>query len=136
MGMRASAPATRVSPVMAEECNRREVISKVLGSATLLAATAANADIDYAGVGFLGGSSTIDVNNANIRVYTKLPGMYPNAAAKLVKFSPYKSAAEMYTKAQFTATEAATVKKYESRLIFLEPRPEYQVDMLNNGLYR
>lgn len=52
---------------------RREMISKVLGAATLLGgAAAANADIDYAGVGFLGGSSTIDVNNANIRVYTKV----------------------------------------------------------------
>ena len=58
---------------MSEEAmGRREVISKVLGSAALLSATAANADIDYAGVGFLGGSSTIDVNNANIRVYTKV----------------------------------------------------------------
>ena len=52
---------------------RREMISKVLGAATLLGgAAAANADIDYAGVGFLGGSSTIDVNNANIRVYTEV----------------------------------------------------------------
>ena len=56
----------------AEPVGRRELISKVLGSAALLSATAANADIDYAGVGFLGGSSTIDVNNANIRVYTKV----------------------------------------------------------------
>jgi hypothetical protein len=51
---------------------RREIISKVLGSAALVSATTANADIDYAGVGFLGGSSTIDVNNANVRVYTKV----------------------------------------------------------------
>ena len=52
---------------------RREMISKVLGSAALVGgAAAANAEIDYAGVGFLGGSSTIDVNNANIRVYTKV----------------------------------------------------------------
>merc|ERR1740130_768946 len=70
--MRASAP-TRASPQMSEQpMGRREIISKVLGSAALVSATAANADIDYAGVGFLGGSSTIDVNNANIRVYTKV----------------------------------------------------------------
>ena len=64
-----------------ESIGRREIISKVLGSATLLAATAANADIDYAGVGFLGGSSTIDVNNANIRVYTKVSGSQPPVRA-------------------------------------------------------
>ena len=90
---------------------RREVISKVLGSAALLSATAANADIDYAGVGFLGGSSTIDVNNANIRVYQKLPGVYPNAAGKIVSNAPYKSKEDMYTKAKFSGPEAAAVKK-------------------------
>ena len=105
-------------------------------AAAVLSATAANAEVDYAGVGFLGGSTTIDVNNANIRVYAKLPGMYPNAAAKLVKASPYKSASEMYSKAGLSSAEASVVKKYESRFIFLEPKPEYQIDMLNNGLYR
>jgi photosystem II PsbU protein len=134
--MRASAPAARASPMMSEECNRREVISKVLGSATLLAATAANADIDYAGVGFLGGSSTIDVNNANIRVYTKLPGMYPGAAGKIVSNVPYKGKEDMYSKCGFTAEQAAATKKYDGKFIFLEPRPEYVIDNINNGLYR
>ena len=44
--------------------------------------------------------------------------------------------ARSYTKAGLTSAEAATIKKYESRFIFLEPKPEYVVDMLNNGLYR
>ena len=116
---------------------RREMISKVLGAATLLGgAAAANADIDYAGVGYLGGSSQIDVNNANIRVYQKLPGVYPNAAGKIVSKGPYKSKEDLYTKAGFTAPELAAVKKYESKFLFLEPRPEYVIDIINNGLYR
>eukprot|EP00310_Coccolithus_braarudii_P021605 CAMPEP_0183333892 /NCGR_PEP_ID=MMETSP0164_2-20130417/2645_1 /TAXON_ID=221442 /ORGANISM="Coccolithus pelagicus ssp braarudi, Strain PLY182g" /LENGTH=154 /DNA_ID=CAMNT_0025502921 /DNA_START=38 /DNA_END=502 /DNA_ORIENTATION=- len=132
-----SAPVVRAAaPTMSESVGRREVFSKVLGSAALLSALPALAEIDYAGVGYLGGSSTIDVNNANIRVYAKLQGMYPNAAAKLVKTAPYKNKEEMYAKAGFNSVETATVKKYESRFIFLEPKPEYQVDMLNNGLYR
>jgi len=123
--------------MMSEEVvGRRNVMSKVLGTAALLSAMPAFAEIDYAGVGYLGGSTTIDVNNANIRVYAKLQGMYPNAAAKLVKSAPYKDKAEMYSKAQFTAKEKEIVQKYENRFIFLEPKPEYQVDMLNNGLYR
>merc|ERR1719245_2983991 len=134
--MRASAPAQRVAPMMSENVGRREMISKVLGSATLLAATAANADIDYAGVGFLGGSSTIDVNNANIRVYTKLPGMYPGAAGKIVSNVPYKGKEDMYSKCGFTPEQANAVKKYDSKFIFLEPRPEYVIDNINNGLYR
>merc|ERR1712087_393542 len=132
-----SAPVVRAAaPMMSESVGRREVFSKVLGSAALFSALPALAEIDYAGVGYLGGSATIDVNNANIRVYAKLQGMYPNAAAKLVKKAPYKNKEEMYSKAGFTSAEAATVKKHESRLIFLEPKPEYVVDMLNNGLYR
>merc|ERR1719326_2468712 len=99
-------------------------------------AAAANAEIDYAGVGFLGGSNIIDVNNANIRVYAKLPGMYPNVAGKLVKNAPYKSAAEVASKAGLNTVEASTFKKYESRFIFLEPKPEYVMDAINNGLYR
>merc|ERR1719183_1383775 len=125
--------ARAAAPTMSEESiGRREVFSKVLGSAALLSVLPANAEIDYAGVGFLGGSSTIDVKNANVRVYSKLPGMYPTVAGKLIKYAPYKSAAEMYTKGGFSSTEAAVLKKYESRFIFLEPKPEYQIDQFNN----
>jgi len=76
------------------------------------------------------------VNNANIRVYTKLPGMYPNAAGKIVSNVPYKSKEDLYAKAGFTGPEAAAVKKYDAKFIFLEPRPEYIIDNINNGLYR
>ena len=41
-----------------------------------------------------------------------------------------------YAKAGFSAPEAAAVKKYDSNFIFLEPRPEYIIDNINNGLYR
>ena len=56
-----------------------------MGASALLGAAAANAEIDYAGVGFLGGAKQIDVNNANIRVYTRFPGMYPTIAGLIVK---------------------------------------------------
>jgi len=119
---------------------RREFFTQaagaLAGTGALLASTAANAEIDYAGVGFLGGAKTIDVNNANIRVYQKLPGMYPNAAGKIVSKAPYKSKEDMYSKAGFSSTEAAAVKKYDTNFIFLEPRPEYIIDNINNGLYR
>ena len=121
---------------MSEDVSRRSLVTTALGASAFLGATAANAEVDYAGVGYLGGSSIIDVNNANIRVYAKLPGMYPNVCTKLIKNSPYKSAGEMYSKGGFSSAESAVLKKYESRFIFLEPKPEYVIDMLNNGLYR
>ena len=124
------------SSMSQEPVARRELFSKVLGASALVAATAANAEVDYAGVGYLGGAKTIDVNNANVRVYQKLPGVYPNAAGKIVSKAPYKSKEDMYSKAGFSAPEAAAVKKYDSNFIFLEPRPEYIIDNINNGLYR
>merc|ERR1712060_825448 len=102
--VRSAQPVARAAvPMMSESVGRRDVFSKVLGSTALLSALPALAEIDYAGVGYLGGSATIDVNNANIRVYAKLQGMYPNAAAKLVKKAPYKNKEEMYSKAGFTS---------------------------------
>merc|ERR1719408_1161050 len=116
--------------------DRREILAKAMGASALLGAAAANAEIDYAGVGFLGGAKQIDVNNANVRVYQKLPGVYPNAAGKIVTKAPYKSKEDMYAKAGFSAAEAAAVKKYDGKFLFLEPKPEYQIDQINNGLYR
>jgi len=130
-----SSPA-KMSAVEGEPIARRDFISKTLGASALFAATAANADIDYAGVGYLGGAAQIDVNNANVRVYTKKPGMYPTIATKIVSNVPYKNKDDMYAKAKFTAKEAETVKQYDSQFIFLEPRAEYVIDIINNGLYR
>lgn len=48
------------------------------------------------GVGYLGGSDKIDVNNANVRVYARFPGMYPSAAGKIVSHGPYKSVGDLY----------------------------------------
>merc|ERR1719181_1166556 len=103
--VRPTAPARASTSMMSEEFGRREIVSKVLGSAALLSALPAVAEIDYAGVGYLGGSSQIDVNNANIRVYQKLPGVYPNAAGKIIKTAPYKSKEDMYAKAGFSPAE-------------------------------
>merc|ERR1719324_617976 len=136
MAEEGTADASATTPAFNEPIARRELLSKALGFSAFLGAAAAKAEVDYAGVGYLGGSSTIDVNNANIRVYQKLPGMYPNAAGKLVSNAPYKNKEEIYSKAKLSSKEADAVKKYESRFIFLEPRPEYIIDNINNGLYR
>ena len=63
-------------------------------------------------------------------------GCSRRAAGKIVSKAPYKSKEDMYSKAGFSAAEAAAVKKYDANFIFLEPRPEYIIDNINNGLYR
>mmetsp|Transcript_35940 Transcript_35940/g.111268 ORF Transcript_35940/g.111268 Transcript_35940/m.111268 type:complete len:136 (-) Transcript_35940:49-456(-) len=117
--------------------SRRAFLGKVAGAATGAAVAApAFADTDYAGLPYLGGSSKIDINNANVRVYVKLPGMYPGAAGKIASNGPYKSVSEVYSIKGMSEKEKAAIKKIESRLITLEPSPMYVIDRLNNGLYR
>ena len=114
---------------------RRNFLGKVAGAVTGASVAApALADTDYAGLPYLGGSEKIDVNNANVRVYAKLPGMYPGAAGKIVTHGPYKSVSDIY--AFMNEKEKAATKKYESRLITLEPSAMYVIDRVNNGLYR
>ena len=74
------------------------------------------------------------MKNANGRIYAKLPCMYPGAAGKIASNGPYKSVSEIY--AFMNEKEKAATKKYESRLITLEPSAMYVIDRLNNGLYR
>ncbi|KAL3760314.1 hypothetical protein ACHAWU_006312 [Discostella pseudostelligera] len=97
---------------------------------------AANAKVDYENVAYLGGSSIIDLNNANVRAYLRLPGMYPSAAGKIVSHGPYKSVADVYSIPGLSAAEKEVIKKYESRFTAKEPTPEYVIDRINNGLYR
>merc|ERR1719267_113763 len=122
-----------IASVSALAPSRRQFLSKVAGAATGAAVAApALADTDYAGLPYLGGSTKIDVNNANVRVYAKLPGMYPGAAGKIASNGPYKSVSDLYNIKGMSEKEKAAIKKYESRLMTLEPSPMYVIDRLNN----
>lgn len=76
------------------------------------------------------------MNNANVRAYLRMPGMYPAAAGKIVTHGPYKSVGEVYNIPGMTQAEKDVIKKYESRFTVREPAPEYVIDRINNGLYR
>jgi photosystem II PsbU protein len=96
----------------------------------------ARAEINYDGVKYLGGGDKVDVNNANIRVYLKYPGLYPTIAGKVVKYGPYKAVADIYNVPGLSSTEKDLLKKYEDKFVVLDPKPEYILDKFNNGLYR
>ena len=55
-------------------------MGQVAAAAALALPLVANADVDYDGIKYLGGGDQIDLNNANIRAYLRLSGMYPGAA--------------------------------------------------------
>ena len=94
------------------------------------------AEVDYEGIKYLGGGDKIDLNNANIRAYLKLPGFYPTIAGKIVTNGPFKSPADVYNIPGLSGAEKDIIKKQESRFVTLDVKPEYEIDKINNGLYR
>lgn len=121
----------------AETAGRRDFFSKAaLAAAAFAAPAAANAVVDYENIQYLGGSNIVDVNNANIRAYLKMPGMYPSVAGKIVSHGPYSGVGDLYKIENLTAPEAEVIKKYEARLTAKTPSPDYVIDRINNGLYR
>ena len=64
--------------------------------ASLFLGGSVKAEVDYQGIAYLGGGDKIDLNNANIRAYLKVPGFYPSIASKIVVNGPFKSVADVY----------------------------------------
>ena len=93
----------------------------------------AHAEVDYDGIKYLGGGDKIDLNNANIRAYLKIPGTYPALASKIVKYGPFKTVADVYTMPGLSAAEKEILKKNEGRFVTLDVKPEYDIDKINNG---
>eukprot|EP00752_Nemacystus_decipiens_P004468 g4080.t1 len=134
-------PAARMSSTttMSAEspASRGDFLKQAVGAAAVLGLAApALAEVDNPIVPFLGGGDKIDVNNANVRAYIKLPGMYPNAAGKIVSNGPYSSVSEIYNIKGLTNEEKSAIKKHESKFVTLDPQAMYTIDRINNGLYR
>merc|ERR1719183_555295 len=117
--------------MQADGVSRRNLLSGLAGAAIVAAPALANADVEYPNVPFLGGSDIIDVNNANIRVYTKFPGMYPSVAGAIVKNGPYASADDLNKKMKekLNAAQMEVFNKYASKLVALKPAPEVCVNL-------
>lgn len=134
----AFAPASQCARASTElAADRRGFLSQAAAVAGLAAfAPAANAVRDYEGLGLLGGGSVVDINNANVRVYLKMPGLYPTVAGKIVSNGPYKGVSDLYNIPGLTGAEKDIIKKYESRFTAQAPQADYVIDIFNNGLYR
>jgi photosystem II PsbU protein len=96
----------------------------------------ANAVRDYENVAYLGGSEVVDINNANVRVYLKMPGMYPTVAGKVASNGPYASVADVFNIPGLSQQEKDILKKYENRFVAKKPEADYVIDKINNGLYK
>eukprot|EP00527_Entomoneis_sp_CCMP2396_P009112 CAMPEP_0198137062 /NCGR_PEP_ID=MMETSP1443-20131203/621_1 /TAXON_ID=186043 /ORGANISM="Entomoneis sp., Strain CCMP2396" /LENGTH=146 /DNA_ID=CAMNT_0043798393 /DNA_START=52 /DNA_END=492 /DNA_ORIENTATION=+ len=126
--------AERSTTALAAE--RRDFLAAAAATVAFAAPLAANAVRDYENIQYLGGGEIVDVNNANIRVYLKMPGLYPTVAGKIASNGPYKSVGDLYAIKGLSGAEKDLIKKYESRFVAKEPSADYVVDRINNGLYR
>mmetsp|Transcript_11776 Transcript_11776/g.23994 ORF Transcript_11776/g.23994 Transcript_11776/m.23994 type:complete len:148 (-) Transcript_11776:252-695(-) len=117
---------------------RRDLLAAGVAAAVaaVTAGGAARAEREYPGLPYLGGSDQIDINNANVRVYQKFPGMYPTLGGLLVKNGPFNSVSDIYKIPDLTEDDKAVLKKYEKNFLALPPSPDYVIDRINNGLYR
>uniref|UniRef100_A0A7S4RD85 Photosystem II 12 kDa extrinsic protein n=1 Tax=Ditylum brightwellii TaxID=49249 RepID=A0A7S4RD85_9STRA len=130
--------AVKQSTALNADAGRREFFGTAAAAAigAFGVAAPASAVVDYEALAYLGGSNVVDLNNANVRVYLKMPGMYPTVAGKIVSNGPYASVADVYNIKGLTAAEKEVLKKYESRFAAFTPSPDYVIDRINNGLYR
>ena len=116
---------------------KKVLATALIGATTVFGGMAqVKAEVDYEGIKYLGGGDKIDLNNANIRAYLKVPGFYPTIAGKIVSNGPFKSVGDVYNIPGLSSAEKDTIKKQEARLLTLDVKPEYEIDKINNGLYR
>jgi photosystem II PsbU protein len=120
----------------AESSGRRAFFTSAVtaAAAAIVIPLPALADREYANIPYLGGSNIVDINNANVRVYLKMPGLYPTVAGKIVTNGPYASVNDIYNIPGLTGKEKDLLKKYESRFTAQKPSADYVIDKFNNGL--
>jgi photosystem II PsbU protein len=133
------APSVQHASTTTLNAERREFLSSAaaaVAAGVFLAGApgAANAVRDYENVAYLGGGDKIDINNANVRAYLKLQGMYPSAGGKIASHGPYNSVSEIYNIPGLSGKEKDAMKKHESKFVALKPEADYVIDRINNGL--
>jgi photosystem II PsbU protein len=126
----------RSASALSASTERRDFLASAAGTAMagLAFVLPANANREYENIGLLGGSEIIDINNANVRVYLKMPGLYPTVAGKITTNAPYKSVSDIYNIPGLTGAEKEVMKKYESRFVTKTPSADFVIDRFNNGL--
>ena len=129
------APQGAERAATALNAERRDFLAAAATAAAGLAMPlSANAIRDYENIGYLGGSEIVDINNANVRVYLKMPGLYPTIAGKIASNGPYNAVGDLYNIPGLSGKEKELIKKYESRFTAKTPAADYVIDRINNGL--
>jgi photosystem II PsbU protein len=80
----------------------------------------------------------IDLNNAPVRAFISLRGMYPTLAAKIVNNSPYNSVDDVFNIPDLSDRQKETLREYLDLFTVTDPSTalNYGFDRINNGIYK
>ena len=73
----------------------------------------------------MAGNGKIDVNNALVTDYKRMPGMYPHAAGLIASNGPYNSVADLFKLEGATTHDKELFKKYRAELVALPPGRQF-----------
>lgn len=80
----------------------------------------------------------IDLNNTNVRVFQKYPGMYPNLARKIIQNAPYNQIEDVLDIPGLTERQKQILQANIDNFTVTEVESAYTLgdDRYNNGIYR
>jgi hypothetical protein len=135
-GYAALAIRPAISALGTSGSSRRTALAGALATVSLPAlAIAPEWDKDYVGVGAERNALSdfeivamqqapddkLDLNNALVTDYKKLPGMYPHAAGLIASNGPYNSVNDLFRLANATESDKMLFRKYKSAFVALPP---------------
>ncbi|MEB3356511.1 MAG: photosystem II complex extrinsic protein PsbU [Synechococcales bacterium] len=79
----------------------------------------------------------IDLNNSNVRAFSKLPGMYPTLARMIVKNGPFDSVDNIFDMPGLTEQQKQVLETHRDKFFVTKPIDAFVEggDRFNNGIY-
>jgi photosystem II PsbU protein len=79
----------------------------------------------------------IDLNNTNVRAFTRYPGMYPNIASMIIRNAPFNSVDDVFNMPGLTERQKEVLRSYQNILTVTDPDDALTEggDRFNNGIY-
>lgn len=80
----------------------------------------------------------IDLNNSNIRMFQRYPGLYPNLARQIIEHAPYSKVEDVLNIPGLTEQQKAVLRTNLDQFTVTEPEPALIEggDRYNPGIYR
>jgi len=80
----------------------------------------------------------IDLNNTNVRAFSRYPGMYPNLASKIIKNAPYEKVDDVLSLKGLSERQKRILQANLDNFTVTETESSFNEgdDRFNNGIYR